>query len=192
MKKLSLYLLLLIGLSVSTVGYSSTYTVSGTSDPLLSADTVYDLNYINVTGTFTDYWDFSLNASTSFSGYAASILLHSFNKYWDISGLNIDLKKAVNSDWVAVTDDQAKDSNWILFNSLTSGSYRILISGIGIGTNAAGRYEFIGETSTTFPSSGITPVPTPETWAMLLAGTVLVGFQMRRKSADQDLILMTA
>ena len=113
----------------------------------------------------------------------------------DITDLRIDLYAATLGSSVNSPLSYSSTSLWdsnaalTLLNSafLGAGNYALKVSGNGVGARGG---EYSGSFFINSPSPSA--IPTPQTWAMLLVGVLLVDFQMRRKSADQDLILMTA
>lgn len=198
MKKLSLYLLLLMGLSVSTVGNTSTYYLNSLADQFLVADFSYLPPTKDVNGIFTDYWDFSLAAATNL-GLGAGVETKTTNTRGfarEIGSLSLNLQKLIGTDWTNVANDVDATNNGVSFDTLTIGDYRLNVSGIGLGTFGAGRYTLTADTiagNITYSGYAPTTVPTPQTWALLLVGgSILVGFQMRRKNAIQDSMLMVA
>ena len=60
------------------------------------------------------------------------------------------------------------------FSSLLAGDYYYQVTGAVMG-NKGGGYQLFSE---------VTPVPEPETYAMLLVGLGLVGFMVRRRKTD--------
>jgi hypothetical protein len=118
-------------------------------------------------GSFTDQFSFSLSGDSLVSGLFLKGL---------ISNIDLSFKSVAASTWTPVTIDFSGP----LFTSfalgstaLSSGNYLFQISGTGLG-NIAGFRAYSG-------ALAVAPVPEPETWAMLVVGSLLVGYQLRRK-----------
>ena len=145
---------------------------------------------------FEDYWTFNLGSASDIAGqvnnnifaYAALNLT-----FQDIAGLAINLYGAALGSAVTdpltyseVTGDNAPSATILSFNSLAAGSYALKISGTGTGI-LGGRYSGNLSTKELAPA-----VPEPETWVMLLVGTLLLALQLRRKIAIQNSMLISA
>ncbi len=216
MKKLSLSLLLLMGLTVSSIGSASSYTgnVSGTSTPLLTSLGGHNLDGSfsvanSIVGAFNDEWDFTLDTDVTLYDVATAnnrILAFTFPGFSNPdSSINIadntliaSLEMKVGTAWAAVASNLFISINDLYaskYNQLGLGDYRFLVSGTGTGTQDQGSYGFnvvVTDLPLFTTSSTPSPVPTPETWTLLLVGALLLGFQMRRNSSNQDSMLMAA
>jgi hypothetical protein len=193
----------MIGLSVSAVGHATTRYITGdesdsyTSVPgdlNLSATTNYDLDIVNIKGDFQDEWYFGINEGL---GLGAAVNEISFSlpsgKTYDIDdgSWSFGLQKDEGSHgWTDIYDADASPIA-MTFASLAAGSYRLIVSGTGIGTSGAGKYALSIETEAV-NEGGVPAVPEPETWSMLLVGTLLLGLQLRRKNAIQNSMLIAA
>ena len=200
-------LLVFLGMILGSAGASASIPV-----PVTSIQAVTSSNLIQGTvgvWLFENYWTFILGSNSAVESSVTNnfygINLTNFNFVFqaaaniyaiqDITDLRIDLYAATLGSSVNSPLSYSSTSLWdsnaalTLLNSafLDAGNYALKVSGNGVGTRGG---EYSGSFFINSPSPSA--VPTPQTWAMLLVGVLLVGFQMRRKSADQDLILMTA
>lgn len=214
MKSLSVYVLLFMGLSVSTVGYASiplSLYLSGNpaAQTLTSAggnagDGSYSVAN-SVIGTFSDKWNFTLAGNTDVDASVVainSIIPAKINRVTQVitpsttiniteGSLGFQLERQVAANiWNNVSSVFGPGSSET-YDSLVSGSYRFLVTGTVNGTSGKGSYGFNVNVYDAVIDT-ITSVPTPETWAMLLTGALLLGVQMHRKSTDQDAMLMAA
>ena len=115
------------------------------------------------TGSFNDSWTFSLSGVS--------------NIYATVSGtgfksLSMDLYNAVVNKSGKVKNVLVVSGTTFSFADLAAGNYFLQIGGKAL-KNTTGIYN---------GSIQVTPVPEPETWAMMLIGMGLVGYQLRRKS----------
>lgn len=194
MKKLHLYLLLGIGLSVSAVGHATTRYITGdAANPNLSLLTSYDPGTVTINGTFEDDWLFDIDSELGLGAGVSEIKYSLQSIFYDIldSSFQLSLQTNTGSSWGNVVGDTDDSQNAVTFDSLTAGSYRLIVSGKGIGTSGAGKYALSIETEPA-NGGGVPAVPEPETWSMLLVGTLLLGLQLRRKNAIQNSMLIAA
>jgi hypothetical protein len=79
----------------------------------------------------------------------------------------------------------ATGHKWLSFASLVAGSYKLLLVGSWESMDAAKGYDHIvgGKVNIADRSFHVTAVPEPETYAMLLAGLMMMGTIARRRSA---------
>ncbi len=204
MKKLQLFLLLLLGLSFSSVGLASPVNpdnyISGKSDEAVltsNGGSAKNGNYTvakSVKGSFSDVWGFKLNQNSRLSASTVANNLLTPLKIIDIEdgSLKFQLQKQNSSTslWEIVLESIPANTS-ASYDSLTLGNYRFLVSGIGDGRGEKGSYglnvqiyepiqQIQGLTST---------VPTPQTWILtIIGGIILLGFQMRRNSTTQESI----
>lgn len=162
-----------------------------------SANAVYlnqPLNAINANvsvGSFTDYWTFDLGATSGIVGNVNNNVFNFLGMFviQNVNDLTVDLYSTALGattgnplTYAAVAGDSNPSPTALTFSSLAAGSYALKVSGIGSGV-VGGHYS---------GSLTVTPVPEPETWAMLLVGTILLGLQLRRKNVIQDSMLIAA
>lgn len=128
--------------------------------------------------SFKDCYAFSLNSTAD----AVGVVLE-----WDLSSrLNIDLLSLSilsNSGAVLATLNDML-SPLFRFDNLSTGSYRLAVSGIVTNDSlkrASGRVGYTGLLTTSM-SSVASPVPEAETLAMLALGLGVVGWSLRRKA----------
>jgi len=132
-------------------------------------------------GSFADYYEFSLLDSASIAGAAVSVnlTLGSTTAYQINNGLlslwqDNGAKGSDGSDTMLGAwsyNGTSGDLSHVL--SLTTGSYYYMVSGVASGSSG-GLYS-VASTITS-------PVPEPESYAMLLAGLGLVGCVAGRRS----------
>lgn len=145
---------------------------------------VTHINTQNSTQSFTDHYSFNLaNISTVLFGYTSNNLLASSKLYLqnDVSPTGpslgdtaaADVTSPIQSSFVAISNNNP--SSWS-FSSLAAGSYYLLVDSRIQGKNETGTF--------TLTEATITPVPEPETYAMLLAGFGLVGFMSYRRQRN--------
>jgi hypothetical protein len=132
-----------------------------TGETLLSADVV-----VVPKGSFLDTYSFTLNLG---SGIDAAVGVLNFGKTYrvDLSSFSYTLYDNTNNILGTATDDFG-----FSVASLSSGSYHLNVSGNAVGTSG-GKYQ---------GAITVTPVPEPESYAMLLAGLGLMGAIARRRS----------
>ncbi|MCE7913847.1 MAG: PEP-CTERM sorting domain-containing protein [Nitrosomonas sp. PRO4] len=125
--------------------------------------------------TFEHEYLFSLGSSVN---ALATAVTNDFANIFNIAGGKVELFKS-NGDNDFTNDTSigsfAFDSTATggIFNALTSGDYYYQVTGSVVG-NYGGGYQMF---------SNVSPVPEPETYAMLLAGLGLIGFSLRRRQA---------
>src|SRR5690606_30693039 len=117
-------------------------------------------------GDFTDQFSFSLATDAVVSG--------TFFKFL-VNKVDLSFKALADDTWTAISRNQANPvvATFTLgAGALSSGDYLLRISGTGV-SPLGGRF-YGGQLA-------VAPVPEPETWAMLTVGSLLVGYQLRRK-----------
>jgi hypothetical protein len=140
-------------------------------------------------GTFNDTFTFTFGAGTASSGYSVSTLNFNlgpgfnFNSLitgmslWNTNGSGTATTLTGNDSWVADATSVLGSNNLAFGNvSTLPGTYYLKVSG-KVGAAADG-YFYSGSIS----SSTVSPVPEPETYAMLLAGLGLMGAIARRRN----------
>ena len=128
-------------------------------------------------GTFSDIFTFALPANGG-SGYSVmnlpvpaanfNALLTTMSLVKDIDGTPFSMDDEVVFSVVSA----GTNSFNLAWGALDAGSYYLNIAGITTGT-AGGLYS---------GAISVTPVPEPETWAMLLAGLGIVALKLNRRS----------
>ncbi len=154
------------------VGASSSFADTATAALDLSSGNVF-FGRNNAVGSFTDTYTFSLTGSaysiTSTSSSAQS-------GAQDLDFTSVVIEDASNAVVATFTGNLGNDV--VEFYSLTNtvlsmGDYRLIVTGV----NSAAQASYSGNIA-------ITPVPEPESYALLLAGLGAVGFVARRRKAD--------
>ena len=126
---------------------------------------------------FSDTFNFTLGSGTNSSGYSVEALdfnfgfLNAKSSFTDIS-----LYRAIDNTLVAGTGGSPSKSLSFGNVATPSGDYYLKVSGV-IDSGGNG-YFYTGSIS----SSTVSPVPEPETYAMLLAGLGLMGAIARRRN----------
>lgn len=189
MKNLFYCSLIFIGLSVSAIGNAATYYVTGDAGaPNLAANTVYDAGIVDVVGSFTDEWYFSTPNQVGLGAGVGAINYFIDTQFWNMqdNSMHLSLEKLTGSSWNSVLASTSTSTQGasIFADSISSGNYRLSITGAAVGTNGAGEYALALET--------VAAVPESETWAMLLVGTILISMQLRRKNMSHDSMLLVA
>jgi hypothetical protein len=118
--------------------------------------------------TFTDKYQFTTSVAGTLTGDVWSIGGN------DKQGLSITDFSLFDNNGKLLTANQlssGQTDNWALsYANLSAGSYYVQISGTALG-NGASKYT---------ADLSVSPVPEPESYAMMLAGLGLVGFAARR------------
>ena len=125
--------------------------------------------------TFTDKFQFT---STALSSLTADVT--SYDK--PNGGLNLTQFSLFDGNGSLVGGTQVStgaEDHWTLsYNNLAVGTYYVQVAGNIFGKPAS---SFSGNVSLT----ALSPVPEPETYAMMLAGLGMVGFAARRRKQNQ-------
>ncbi len=121
---------------------------------------------------FEEYADFTIAGGLGqASGSANSLLLTlSGVNVSEITGLNVEVWDNVHANGTTLISTFSGNNVTVPFGTLPDGQYHLDISG-NFGADA-----YVGSYAV-----GISAVPEPETYAMLLAGLGLVGFSARRR-----------
>jgi hypothetical protein len=126
---------------------------------------------------FTDHYTFT----TDSSAYVSDAYLHSVYPDIDVTSFSIHTAGGalVGTTGISVDDTYAVPAtgtgNWTFSNVLLAAntSYYVEVSG-KVMENSGSSYGF---------TVNVTPVPEPETYALMLAGLGVIGFMRRRKNA---------
>ncbi len=132
--------------------------------------------YSAIGHTFEHEYLFNLGSNVNALATAVS---NDFANIFNITGGKVELfKNNGDSDYTNdisvgsfAFDSTATNGT---FNALTSGDYYYQVTG-SVAGNYGGGYQLY---------SNVSPVPEPETYAMLLAGLGLIGFSLRRRQAS--------
>jgi len=154
------------------VGASSSFADSVTSALDLSAGNVF-FGRNNAVGSFTDIYTFSLTGSTYFVSATSSSAQSGAQ---DLDFTSLVIEDASNNIVATFAGNLGNDANefYSLSNTtLAMGDYRLIVTGV----NSAAQASYSGNVA-------ITPVPEPESYALLLAGLGAVGFVARRRQAS--------
>lgn len=163
---------------VSMAGMASAST---TNLGLLTAGDTNFSNSFFSSGTFTDYYTFSIGANSS--GAAGNITdsdLSFFTRDLDVTKIVL----SGGSLGSALTDTNADDG--FSFTGLGAGAYTMALTvKVGAGFLTAGSYSgTIHAIVNAAPSAPVaSPAPEPADFAMALMGLAGVGFMVRRRSA---------
>ena len=124
----------------------------------------------NVTSPFTDWYTFTIPAGSNGSGASNVISLGATNVIFSL----FQLYDSVSSTtWSGITGGTT--SSLSFSGGAAPGSYTLTVSGYKVTPALNGLYA--GNIS-------ISPVPEPETYAMLLAGLGLLGLSARRRNSS--------
>lgn len=125
----------------------------------------------------TESIQFSYTGSGTVTGFGGTLLDNNFGLTF--SGVTLDGSGA------SVTDPFGDGTMISILTSSTSSNHTLSYSYTGSGTVDTSSFGFTvaGQTSPVVPSS-ITPVPEPETYAMMLAGLGALGFMGRRRKTQ--------
>lgn len=117
-------------------------------------------------GIFQDVYSFSLADPGTLSGNAQAV---NFGPY-SILGLTVTLQDSSFS----VIGSDSSPSDGFTFAGLAAGTYALNV--LGFATGSGGGFYAGGIVAET------APIPEPETYAMLLAGLLAIGFVARRRA----------
>jgi hypothetical protein len=143
-----------------------------TSTALTFAGNVASFENYTLIGPIDDRWTFNV-ASSSTGTYDTDYMLAFTAKgkvFANINNYDVSLWNASN---VQVATTETPDG---LFGSalISAGSYYLKVAGTGVG-QAGGNY---------WGTLTVSPVPEPGEWALMLSGLGLIGFMVRRRTAD--------
>lgn len=160
-------LTLWLGLAAGTAN-AGVPTISGFEG---TAETGYNAAFFNIglANTFNDFITFSIPGDSSGNGGSNVISLGGGG----VTFTAFNLYESAN----LIATGIMEGSNWLLSfaGGATPGSYTLNIAGFKLNPLASASYA--GNIS-------ISPVPEPETYAMLLAGLGLLGFSIRRRKSE--------
>lgn len=115
-------------------------------------------------GSFTDFFNFTLPSSAQVSATADNLVIGGFST----SGLTLGLYFGANGTGSLIAVGSPNLANV----PLVAGSYSFVVQGTATGA-AGGLYSFV--------ASSASPVPEPQTYALMLAGVAAVGFVAGRR-----------
>jgi hypothetical protein len=122
----------------------------------------FTLDNIVPMGIFQDVYSFSLADPGTLSG---SVVPINFGPY-NILGLTVTLQ---DSSFSVIGSDSTPDDGFT-FAGLAAGTYALNVLGFATGSGGG------------FYAGGVVAIPEPETYAMLLAGLLAIGFVARRRA----------
>lgn len=142
----------------------------------ISASIPESFNAIVDNGDFVDFFKFTLPVSVSNAGFSVmDFKVPGYNVRFDSFSLfsNADGKIGSSDDVrLAFTDNASGKALSFDFGPTDAGKYYLMVAGEGLG-KLGGLYN---------GSISVTPVPEPESFAMLLAGLGMVGAVARRRN----------
>jgi PEP-CTERM motif len=136
-----------------------------------STDTGYNASFWNtgVSNVFSDWISFSMPADSSGNSQSNVISLGG-------GGITFSAFNLYENAILIATGIVDTSSSYLSFSGgTTPGNYSLNIAGFKLNPSASASYA--GNIS-------ISPVPEPETYAMMLAGLGLLGFSIRRRKSD--------
>ena len=152
----------------------------------------YDSQVVaHLTGkSFLDNFSFALVGQENALGSSATNQRPVFGSnpgnIFDINSMVVSLYKGVLGNGVLLGSSTTPGTNIASYGQefLTAGNYYFTVAGNTTGTGSKGEYLFSIDApmSQAIPS----PVPEPETYAMMLAGLGLLGFAALRKSKGNE------
>jgi hypothetical protein len=165
LRMMALALTVWLGLA-STTANAGVPTMTGWEG---TTDAGYNASFWNtgVGSTFNDWISFSMPADSSGNGSSNAISLGG-------GGLTFSAFNLYENSILVATGILDGSSSFLSFSGgSTSSSYSLNIAGFKL--NPAASASYAGNVS-------ISPVPEPQTYAMLLAGLGLIGFSARRRT----------
>lgn len=172
-KKAALTLVVTSALGLSSAMATTFKQASGAGSQSFSAGVLGDLwlfAHAGIAGAFTDTISFNLPQAANF-GFTS--LTHYMGMWSDITSFSISLDGAA-LDVASYFNTEVAAGQM----TLADGAHELVISGVGSGAMPinGGSYQL---------QMSATPVPEPESWALLLGGLGLVGLVARRKEKNR-------
>lgn len=131
---------------------------------------------------FTDYINFDLASAAALTdGFLFSPNLGFLSR---ISNFSLSLQSQQSGSWISLASFGSPggfSASNFSFDNLAAGSYRFVLDGVGKGVFGGG---YLGGFSVAAAT------PEAETWAMLLVGFGLIGYQLSRKQKSLGQQLM--
>ena len=177
LKKTYVVIAMTLGLgSVAATSLASSVNLGTIStDPLNPTTT--EISHPYDPNGFTDDISFFLAAPSTLNISLGQTIKTLFGPVTTISSLNGTLFDSTNLNFGTIPGD----GNLYSFSSLATGSYLFEVSGVALGSKGG----IVNFGAFTTPSGEPSPVPEPETYAMLLAGLGLLSYIARRRNAEK-------
>ena len=131
-------------------------------------------------GSFTDTYNFTLTSGSTYS-LSFDLDTKSASRFSTFGYQLYSTGPLGTSTAVLASSATGNSKNNLSVNNIGFGSYSLVVKGTG--TEDDSSYK-MGPTSIMMTSKITTPVPEPETYAMLLAGLGLLGAAVRRKKSQ--------
>jgi len=167
---------LVVALTLAMTGSASMANLAscGSGSTLLGAGSV-DLfgNSFSSAQSFSDCYSFTLGSTADAFGGTLAIDPLSF--------LNIDVTSVTLSGGGLVTSLTDYTPGLFSFSNLVSGSYQLLVAGNVTKSSGFGFDVPVGYLGALTTNAVVSPVPEPETYAMLLLGLSAIGWIVRRR-----------
>jgi hypothetical protein len=159
----------LAAILATTAGFASAANVYNLGD-ITNSGALFVSSTFAANAAINDTWTFSLTGSNDLS----SLISRNFST---ANGAILNFAGSISGGSLAAAeslqlDSNASSQNLSFASTLGAGSYSLLISGLS--QRAGTRYTF---------NADVTPVPEPETYALLLAGLGVLAFVAKRRKS---------